>query len=84
MLHSTSRWLIGQIAQWGPFGIGESDRRHSAFFEIVINKSPAAPEKVKQMVELIEKGCHTIHTIRNPFPVSDRLVHNGQELEVKI
>ncbi|MCH7913286.1 MAG: hypothetical protein IH856_09665 [Deltaproteobacteria bacterium] len=45
-------------------------------------KSPAAPEKVRQMVELIEKGCHTINTIRNPIPVSGRLVHNGQELQM--
>ncbi len=45
-------------------------------------KSPAAPEKVRQMVELIEKGCHTINTIRNPIPVSGRLVHNGQKLQM--
>ena len=47
-------------------------------------KSPASPEKVRQMVEMIEKGCHTINTIRNPIPVSGRLVHNGQAVEVGI
>lgn len=45
-------------------------------------KSPASSEKVQQMVEMIEQGCHTINTIKNPIPVSGRLVHNGRELEV--
>ncbi len=45
-------------------------------------KSPASSDKVQQMVELIEKGCHTINTIKNPIPVSGRLVHNGQALEM--
>ena len=43
-------------------------------------KSPAAPERIKQMVELIEKGCHTINTVREPIPVSARVVHNGAEI----
>jgi hypothetical protein len=47
-------------------------------------KSPAPSEKVRQMVDLIEKGCHTINTIRNPVPVSGKLVHNGEEFEVKV
>ncbi len=46
-------------------------------------KSPAPSEKVRQVVDLIEKGCHTVNTIRNPIPVSGKLVHNGQEFEVK-
>lgn len=48
-------------------------------FEI---KSPAPPEKVKAMVQLIEKGCHTINTIRDPTPVSGRVIHNGVEISV--
>lgn len=47
-------------------------------------KSPAPPEKVRELVDLIEKGCHTINTIRKPIPVSGKLVHNGQEFEVKV
>ena len=47
-------------------------------------KSPAPPEKVRQVVEMIEQGCHTINTIKNPVPVSGKLVHNGKELEVKV
>ena len=46
-------------------------------------KSPAPSEKVRQIVDLIEKGCHTVNTIRNPIAVSGKLVHNGQEFEVK-
>jgi hypothetical protein len=45
-------------------------------------KSPAPPDKVRQVVELIEKGCHTINTLRNPVPVSGKLIHNGQEVKV--
>lgn len=45
-------------------------------------KSPAPPEKVQEMVRLIEKGCHTINTIRNPVPVSGKLVLNDQELDL--
>ena len=45
-------------------------------------KSPASPEQVQEMVRLIDKGCHTINTIRNPVPVSGRLILNDQELEI--
>ena len=44
--------------------------------------SPAPAEKIKEMVELIEQGCHTINTIRNPVPVSATVLHNGVELEM--
>ncbi len=44
--------------------------------------SPSPPEKVKEMVNLIEKGCHTMNTIKNLIPVTGKLVHNGQEFEV--
>ena len=47
-------------------------------------KSPASPEKLIQVVEMIEKGCHTINTIKNPVPVAGKLVHNGREFEVKV
>lgn len=47
-------------------------------------KSPAPSEKVRQMVQMIEKGCHTINTIKNPIPVTGKLVHNGQEFKVKL
>jgi hypothetical protein len=43
-------------------------------------QSPASPEKVKKMLQLIEKGCHTINSLRTPVPVSGRLVHNGEEI----
>ncbi len=47
-------------------------------------KSPAEPERVRELVERIEKGCHTMNTIRNPIPVLGKVVHNGEEIEVKI
>ncbi len=45
-------------------------------------QSPAPAEKVKEVVRLIEKGCHTINSIRNPVPVSGKLLHNGEEFEI--
>ncbi len=45
-------------------------------------KSPAPSEKVRELVNLIEKGCHTMNTIKNPIPVTGKLVHNGKEFEV--
>jgi organic hydroperoxide reductase OsmC/OhrA len=47
-------------------------------------KSPAPTEKVRQLVQMIEKGCHTINTLKNPIPVTGRFVHNGQEFEVRL
>ncbi len=46
--------------------------------------SPAPPEKIEELVLLIEKGCHTINTIRNPTPVSGKVIHNGTELEIEL
>lgn len=45
-------------------------------------KSPAPAEKVQELLQLIEKGCHTINSLKNPVPVVGKLIHNGQELEV--
>ncbi len=40
----------------------------------------APSEKVQEMLQLIEKGCHTINSLKNPVPVLGKLVHNGQEI----
>ena len=47
-------------------------------------KSPAPPEKIKELVQMIERGCHTINTIRQPTPVSAKIIHNGAELDVEL
>ena len=44
--------------------------------------SPAPPEQIKQMVQMIEKGCHTINTIKQPTPVSAKIILNGAELDM--
>ncbi len=43
-------------------------------------QSPAPSEKVQEMMALIEKGCHTINSLKNPVPVAGKLIHNGQEI----
>ena len=62
------------LAEVSP-GAQEVDYR----FEI---KSPAPPEKIRELVRLIEKGCHTINTIKQPTPVSARVIHNGVEIKL--
>jgi hypothetical protein len=46
-------------------------------------KSPAAPEQISELIYLIERGCHTMNTIKAPTPVSAKVVHNGVELPVR-
>jgi len=43
--------------------------------------SPAPIEKIHELVRLIERGCHTINTIKQPTPVVAHVVHNGKPLE---
>ena len=43
-------------------------------------QSPAPSEKIQEMLRLIEKGCHTINSLKNPVPVAGKLIHNGQEV----
>ena len=32
---------------------------------------------------MIERGCHTINTIKQPTPVSAKVIHNDAELDLK-
>ena len=43
-------------------------------------QSPAPPEKIQEMLCLIEKGCHTINSLKNPVPVAGKLIHNGEDV----
>ena len=43
-------------------------------------QSPAPSDKVQEMLGMIEKGCHTINSLKNPVPVAGKLIHNGQEV----
>lgn len=43
-------------------------------------KSPAPSDKVQEMLRLIEKGCHTINSLKNPVPVAGKLIHNGEDV----
>jgi hypothetical protein len=45
-------------------------------------KSPAPSEKARELLRMIEQGCHTINSLKNPVPVSGKLIHNGQEFVV--
>jgi hypothetical protein len=46
--------------------------------------SPAPSAKVIELIGMIEKGCHTINTIKNPVPVLGKLVHNDEEIAVEL
>ena len=43
-------------------------------------QSPASSEKVQEMLRLIEKGCHTINSLKTPVPVNGKLIHNGRDI----
>ncbi|TAK10447.1 OsmC family peroxiredoxin [bacterium] len=68
----------------GKLGLADVSPACQGVTYILNIKSPAPSEKVQELVGLIERGCHTVNTIRNPVPVSGKLVHNGQEFEVKV
>jgi|ABEF01.1.fsa_nt_gi hypothetical protein len=42
--------------------------------------SPSPTGKVREMVRLIEKGCHTMNTLREPVAVTATLKHNGADV----
>jgi hypothetical protein len=46
-------------------------------------KSPAPSATVQELLAMIERGCHTINSLKIPVPVSGRLVHNGQEISLR-
>ena len=46
--------------------------------------SPAPTEKIRELVEMMERGCHAMNTIKNPTPVVGKVVHNGQEFDVTV
>ncbi len=43
-------------------------------------KSPAEPADIRRLIELIEKGCHTINTLKEPVPVAGTILHNDVEI----
>ncbi|MGH7812339.1 MAG: OsmC family protein [Candidatus Binatia bacterium] len=43
-------------------------------------RSPAPSAKIQELLALIEKGCHTINSLKNPVPVAGKLVHNDKEI----
>ncbi len=46
-------------------------------FEI---NSPAPTEKIRELLALIEKGCHTMSSLREPVPVTASLRHNDVDV----
>jgi hypothetical protein len=43
-------------------------------------ESPSPREKVSEMLGWIEKGCHTVNSLRQPIPVTGGLQLNGADL----
>jgi hypothetical protein len=46
--------------------------------------SPAPPEKVREVVEWVDRGCHTINTLRQPVPIFGRAEVNGEPIEYTV
>jgi hypothetical protein len=49
---------------------------------ILTIRSNAPVEKVIRVVQLTDKGCHTVNSMRNRVPVSGKLVLNDRELAI--
>jgi hypothetical protein len=43
-------------------------------------ESPSPRERISEMLAWIEKGCHTINSLRQPIPVTGSLQLNGADL----
>jgi hypothetical protein len=46
--------------------------------------SPAPPEKVREVVEWVDRGCHTINTLRQPVAIDGRAELNGEPIEYDV
>ena len=66
----------------GKLGLADISPECQGVIYVFNIKSPAPFEKVRQMVNLIERGCHTVNTIKNAIPVAGTLVPNGREFEM--
>jgi hypothetical protein len=42
--------------------------------------SPSPRERISEMLAWIEKGCHTVNSLRQPIPVTGSLQLNGADL----
>jgi hypothetical protein len=47
-------------------------------------ESPSPPEKVREVVEWIDRGCHTLNTLRQPVPIFGRAELNGEPIEYEV
>jgi hypothetical protein len=47
-------------------------------------ESPAPPEKVREVVEWVDRGCHTINTLRVPAPIFGRAELNGEPIAYEV
>ena len=68
--------------QRGKFGLGEYSPACSWVEYVLEVNSPAPSEKIKEMVELIERGCHTMNTLKVPVPVHPTVMHNGVRIAI--
>ncbi len=68
----------------GKLGVADVSPACQGVTYVLTIQSPAPSEQVRQVVRMIEKGCHTINTIKNPVPILGTLVHNGHEVELTV
>jgi hypothetical protein len=47
-------------------------------------ESPATEEQVREVVEWVDRGCHTLNTMRQPVPVHGRAELNGEPIEYEV
>ncbi len=68
----------------GKLGLADVSPACQGMTYVLKIKSPASSEQVRQLAELIERGCHTVNTLKTPVPVSGKLVHNDEEVNISV
>ena len=46
--------------------------------------SPSPPETVREVVEWIDRGSHTLNTLRQPIPIVDQAALNGEPIDFDV
>ncbi len=58
----------------------QAARGLSYFFNI---KTAPPVERVIQVAQLADKGCHTVNSMRKRMPVSGKIILNEREYEIR-
>ncbi len=77
-VHVDLRATFDSVDKYGISGSGTTTFQKVTFRLAV--KSPSPQEKVRQLIEHSERGCHAAQSLRNPVPVEMEFTINGKKM----